>query len=477
MLQEEAEDLGQEALIPDLQKISAAGKHLLELINGILDLSKIEAGKMTLYLESFPVATLVRDVSAVVQPLAEKNGNALTVHCADDLGAMRADLTKVRQVLFNLLTNASKFTDHGTISLAASRETVDDVDWLQFVVADTGIGMTAEQMERVFEAFSQADASTTRNYGGTGLGLAISRQLCELMGGTITVASEYGHGSTFTIRLPAEVAEPTPLPVSPRSLAEPATVDGRTVLVIDDDPSVRDLMQRYLGAQGFRVQSAAGGEEGLRLANELRPDAITLDVLMPGMDGWAVLAALKAVPELAEIPVIMLTILDERNLGYALGASDFLTKPIERERLAAVLRKHLPDRWSGALLVVDDDPDARELLRRAAEGEGWTVDEADNGRVALERVAAQPPALILLDLMMPEMDGFEFVAALRKRPEWRAIPIVVITAKDLTPEDRQRLNGSVERILKKGATTREELLAEVRDLVAACPRPAAAAEV
>ena len=236
------------------------------------------------------------------------------------------------------------------------------------------------------------------------------------------------------------------------------------MLVIDDDAAVRDLMQRFLAKEGFRIVTAAGGEEGLRLARELRPDAITLDVMMPGMDGWAVLSALKADPDLADIPVIMLTIVDDRNLGYALGAADYLTKPIDRERLVAVLRQHRRDL---PVLVVDDDVEARQLFRRMLEREGWTVVEAANGRVALERLRDSSPSVILLDLMMPEMDGFEFVAELRRHEPWRAIPIVVVTAKDLTDDDRERLNGHVEKILQKGAHGREQLLAEVRDLVAA----------
>ena len=463
MLQEDAADLGAEQFTDDLKKINAAGKHLLELINAVLDLSKIEAGKMDLYLESFDVATLVRDIAAVIQPLAAKNANRLEVMCPETTGTMRADLTKVRQALFNLLSNACKFTDHGTVSLAVRREAHEDQHWLRFGVSDTGIGMTQEQLERLFEAFSQADAATTRKYGGTGLGLALSRRLCRMMGGDVTVESEAGRGSTFTIRLPAVVtdaAEPAP-PTAPPERATPAL---GTVLVIDDEVAIRDLMQRFLVKEGFRVVAAAGGEEGLRLARELRPDAITLDVMMPGMDGWAVLTALKADPAVADIPVIMLTIVDDKNLGYALGAAEYLTKPIERDRLLTVLRTHRRDH---PVLVVDDDATLRQLLRRMLEPEGYTVVEAENGRVALERLRGVSPSVVLLDLMMPEMDGFEFVAEFRRHAAWRAIPIVVITARDLSRDDRERLNGYVEKILQKGAHDRDHLLAEVRELVAA----------
>ena len=466
MLQEEARDQNAEGFVPDLQRINAAGKHLLELINGVLDLSKIEAGKMELYLEAFEVGPLVRDVAAVLEPLAQKNANRLEVQCVPDVGAMRADLTKLRQALFNLLSNACKFTERGVVSVAVTREAAADGDSIVFAVSDTGIGMTPEQMARLFEEFGQVDASTTRRYGGTGLGLALSRRLCRMMGGDITVASEPGRGSTFTIRLPAEVREPIPQAPAP-AVREAASPGTSTVLVIDDDGAVRDLMSRFLGKEGFRVVAAAGGEEGLRLARELSPDVITLDVLMPGMDGWSVLAALKADAALAEIPVVMLTMLDDRNLGYALGAADYLTKPIDRERLVTVLERYRRDL---PVLVVDDDPDFRDLARRMLEREGYTVVEAENGRAALDRLRDTVPGVVLLDLMMPEMDGFDFVAAVRADAAWRSVPIVVITAKDLSPEDHERLNGYVARVLQKGALSRETLLGEVRDLVTASAR-------
>jgi two-component system, NtrC family, sensor kinase len=478
LLQEEAEDLGQQELIPDLEKIHAAGQHLLGLINDILDLSKIEAGKMELYLEAFDVPALLREVRAIVAPLIEKNGNTLLVDCPDEAGQMRADLTKVRQALFNLLSNAAKFTERGTIEVTVRRE----AEWLTFAVRDSGIGMTPEQAGRLFQAFTQADASTTRRFGGTGLGLTISRHFCQLMGGDIVVESAPGVGSTFTIRLPAEVA-PTPNP-APAGGGEPglpatrADADNDSVLLadegpnlpvllaIDDDPTVHELLRRSLRLEGARLVSASSGEEGLRLARELRPAVITLDVLMPGMDGWAVLSALKADPTTADIPVVMLTILGDREIGFALGATDYLTKPFDRERLRAVVNKHLARRGVGPVLVVDDDPATRELLRRTVEAGGWSVEEAENGRVALERVAAHRPALVLLDLMMPELDGFGLAAALRAEPRWRGIPIVVITAKELSEAERAQLAGSVERVLQKGTWPGQALLTEVRALVA-----------
>jgi CheY-like chemotaxis protein len=327
--------------------------------------------------------------------------------------------------------------------------------------------MTVEQLAKLFQAFSQADASTTRRFGGTGLGLAITRHFCQMMGGDVAVESALGKGSTFTIRLPATVAQqPETPPAEAAALAAPE--GARTVLVVDDEPSVRELMQRLLSKEGYFVRTATGGEEGLALARALRPDVITLDVMMPGMDGWAVLAALKSEPELAEIPVIVLTIVDDKTTGFALGASEYLMKPVDRERLSAVLKRCCDDRLGGPVLIVEDDTPTRDLLRRLLEGEGWRVAEAANGREGLARLDDLRPAVILLDLMMPEMDGFEFVAALRHRPEPPRVPIIVVTALDLTVEDRLRLNGYVEKILQKGAHSGEALLAEIRDLVAAC---------
>jgi PAS domain S-box-containing protein len=469
ILMEDAQDKGQEDLIPDLQKIHASGNHLLSLINNILDLSKIEAGKMDLFLESFGISRVVEDVVSTVRPLVEKNANTLQVHCAADLGTMHADLTKVRQSLFNLLSNACKFTENGTIILEASRELLGGVDWIKFSVNDTGIGMDPEQMDKLFQPFVQGDASTSRKFGGTGLGMTITHRFCQMMGGEISAVSEPGRGTTFTIRLPARVKVQPPAAAPLSEPSEPMVSEGlSTVLVIEDDPATRDLLKRFLSKDGFRVQTVSEGEEGLRLARKLQPDVITLDVMMSGLDGWAVLTELKADPALADIPVVMLTFVDNKNLGYALGASDYLTKPIQRERLLAVLEKYRRHPQPGLVLVVEDDPDTQEILRRLLEKEGCQVIAAANGRLALERLAETRPMLILLDLMMPEMDGFQFIDRVRQHKNWRNIPIVVVTAKDLTKEDRLRLNGYVQEIIRKDACPRDELLAEVRELVKSC---------
>jgi signal transduction histidine kinase/DNA-binding response OmpR family regulator len=475
MLMDEAQDMSSQSalpeveavFVPELKKITAAGRHLLALINDILDLSKIEAGKMDLYLEIFQVPEMVADVATTIQPLVDKNENRLHIEVAHGIGAMRADLTKVRQVLFNLLSNASKFTKNGVIELRVQNQRSEDRDWIAFQVKDSGIGMTKEQAARIFEAFTQADASTTRKYGGTGLGLTITRKFCELMGGRITVESEPGKGTVFTVLLPIEVAvEATPSAgqEQPRAMPEASAAAG-TVLVIDDDPVIGDLMKSFLGKEGYHVIVAAGGEEGLAEARRSRPDVITLDVAMPRMDGWTVLGALKADSDLADIPVIMLTMVDNKSMGYALGASDFMTKPLNRERLAAVLSKYSKLRGRRPVLVVEDDADTRSILKATLEKDGWTVQQAENGRVALDLAKAGIPTLVLLDLMMPEMDGFTFLEEFRRLEEAQATPVIILTAKDLTAEDRRRLNGFAERIVQKGGST-ESLLSQVRDLVA-----------
>jgi CheY-like chemotaxis protein len=376
--------------------------------------------------------------------------------------------------LFNLLSNACKFTEQGTITLEVDRESVNGDEWINFSVRDSGIGMSPEQTLKLFQAFTQADTSTTRKYGGTGLGLAISQKFCQMMGGEITVESVLGQGSRFTVRIPADVDE-SKAKLLPRSEESSVNVShapegAPTVLAIDDDPTVCDLMRRFLSKEGLQMVAARNGEEGIRLARELRPAVITLDVLMPGMDGWAVLTALKADPVVADIPVIMLSIMNEKQMGYALGAADYLTKPIDWERLAVILQRYECARPPCPVLIVEDDAGMREVLRRRLEREAWTVIEAENGRVGLQRMAERQPDLILLDLMMPEMDGFQFLDGVRQQDAWRSIPVIVITAKELTPEDRQRLNGSVEKILQKGAYSREELIGEVRNLVTASMR-------
>lgn len=478
MLEEEAEDFGYEDIVPDLKKIQSAGSHLLDLINNILDLSKIEAGRMELYIETFDVQQMIEEIQFTVYPLIEKNHNKLQVSVGQDVGFMKADLTKVRQTLFNLLSNAAKFTSDGQITLSIERwHDEEGEEWLSFAVRDTGIGMTDEQMQEVFKEFTQADTSTTRKYGGTGLGLTISRRFCQMMGGDIRVESQLGQGTVFTVVLPAVVRETLDVDVT-RATKEMAAIQpldqmpvGGLVLVIDDDSNVRELIARTLTRDGFTVELAASGLEGIAKAKMLHPDVITLDVMMGQMDGWSVLSQLKADSETMDIPVIMLTMIDNRNRGFAIGASDYLTKPVDRKRLTQLLHKYRrnkgdTDRLSpGKLLIIEDDPDTRDVLQRTLERTGWDTDIAENGLIALGKMMENTPDLILLDLMMPQMDGFQFVAEMQKVPQWQAIPVVVITAKDLTPEERQILNGAVEEIIEKQRYNREDLLMTIRQLI------------
>jgi signal transduction histidine kinase/DNA-binding response OmpR family regulator len=480
MLQEEARDRGMDEFVADLDKINTAGRHLLALINDILDLSKIEAGKMELFLETFDVAGLIEEISVTIRSVAERNQNSLRLVVPPQIGTMHADQMKVRQALLNLLSNAFKFTSAGAVTLEASRQMMDGLEWIVLRVSDSGIGMSEEQIGRLFQDFTQADASTTRRFGGTGLGLALTRRFCQMMGGDVTVRSEPQKGSVFTVKLPAHVREARGDGAGRPTWAPPRggrAEDGGDdyVLIIDDDPDQRELLERFLTREGFTVRTAASGDEGLALARQRRPEAVTLDVVMPGMDGWQVLQHLKADDRLHDVPVIMLTMVDDPERGFSLGAADFATKPVDRQRLSSILRKCVPRAGQRTVLMVEDDPAARVMTRNILIKEGWKVVEAENGRVALERMAEERPSVILLDLMMPEMDGFEFADRVGRNPEWRNIPIVVVTARELSARERSRLNGYVETILQKADGTHGELLARVRELLDdfAVPRGAA----
>jgi len=474
MLQEEAADRELDSFVTDLEKINASGRQLLGLINDILDLSKIEAGKMELYLETVDLNGLIDEVAATINPMVEKNSNQLHIERAKNLGGIRADQTKVRQALFNLLSNAAKFTHDGSITLTAEREMMDDAEWIVFRITDTGIGLSPEKIVKLFQDFTQADASTTRKFGGTGLGLALTRRFCQMMGGDVTVSSVPGKGSTFTIKLPAIVRE-VKLEVGADLGAADAThlvsgLDRRTdpipepstcVLVIDDDPTQRNLMRRFLNKEGFCVRSADSGEQGLRLARELLPIAITLDVMMPDMDGWAVLKELKADAVLREVPVIMLTMVDDTERGFRLGAADYVTKPVNRRRLSKILKRYSCSTPQCPILVVDDEPMTRASMRKMLEKQGCRVTEAENGEIALASLEQDRPSLIFLDLLMPVMNGFEFAERMRNHSEWCTIPIVVVTAAELTHAERHRLNGYVETILHKEGGSKEKLLRQV----------------
>ena len=463
LLQEESEDRGIDDFGPDLEKIRSAGKHLLSLVNGVLDLSKIEAGKMDLYLEDFDVREMLDDVLGTIAPLIEKKHNAMELKVPGTLGTVHGDLTKTRQILFNFLSNAAKFTENGIVTLAVDRMQRHGREVISYTVKDSGIGMTDEQMGKLFQPFTQADESTTRKYGGTGLGLTICKRFAELMGGDITVTSVPNEGTTFQIQVPTtvgvkaqEVAQPEPVSAIPLSVPR----DG-AVLVIDDNPEARKFIVEALAKEGMSAVTASDGEEGLKIAKQFRPAAIFLDVIMPRLDGWGVLAELKKDAKLADVPVIMLTVAAGKDMGYTLGAAEYLTKPVDGEDLTAVIRKYCEADTDTAVLVVDDDDTTRHAVRRALTRAGFVVDDAVNGADALEKTRVKPYALIILDLVMPVMDGFAFVREFRKTPQGNQTPIVIVTSKDLTPGDRKQLTGQVEAVMQKGGYSLEELQAEI----------------
>jgi len=473
MLKEDALDAGLGQYAQDLDRISSSGKHLLSLINDILDLSKIESGKMELHLEPFSLRSVLDEALTSITPLMDKNGNRLESDIAPNLGNMDADITKVRQIVLNLLSNAAKFTQNGTVSLKAERYQQYDIDWIRLTVHDTGIGMSEEQRGKLFREFTQGDASTTRKYGGTGLGLAISRRYVEMMGGDIQVSSQPSHGSTFIVRLPAEVIGPKVDPVKVRFAPCPDGSHKRRkkisrVLVIDDDAFARDLLERFLTREGFYAELAESGKRGLELARAIYPDVIILDVKMPDMDGWSVLEALKSDADLRDIPVIMLTMTDAKELSLALGAADFLTKPLERSRLIEILLKHV--RGTGAkdaapALVVEDDPVSQDLLRGALEREGLKVMVANNGLEGMQRMAEFTPSIIFLDILMPVMNGFQFIEELQKREDWRQIPVVTLSGVDLSHDQQDWLSHKVAVMLDKRALGPADLLHQMREMV------------
>ncbi|WP_245884239.1 response regulator [Hartmannibacter diazotrophicus] len=453
MLIEDAQDSGEEHSVGDLEKIMASGRHLLSLINDILDLSKIEAGKMELYVERFDVADLVDDVTATIAPLVARNANRLVVDVDPALGEMETDKTKLRQNLFNLLSNATKFTKDGVIELNVRQEG----DFVAFSVQDDGIGMSPEQQARLFQAFTQADSSTTRNYGGTGLGLAIVRQFTLMLGGDIKVKSELGKGSVFTLTIPARLSDS----VAENAPSHDGAGETKSILVIDDDPHARRMMAELVRGDGYRVMMAGDAAEGLAIARKTHPDAIILDIIMPERDGWSVLKELKSDPELCGTPVVLATIVNDREMGLAFGASAHLTKPIDTtklmEALSSVVNGHERD-----VLVVDDDPATRTLLRRILVREGWHVREASDGERGLSMLDAKRPALVILDLMMPNMDGFETLRTMRAREELADLPVIVATSKDLSREEVDWLRANAREVIGKGQDGRANLLAAVR---------------
>ncbi len=475
MLEEEAAEIeGADTMLEDLRKINGNARHLLSLISDVLDLSKIEAGKMGVQPEDFDVSALARDVGDTVQALVARKSNSLELDLAPDLGEMHSDPVKLRQCLFNLLGNAAKFTEGGRITLSARRtHEADKRDRLEFRVSDTGIGMTEEQLGRLFRRFTQADSSTTRRFGGTGLGLSITKAFCTMLGGDISVESSPGQGTTFTVRLPADLRNAAEQQAEPAAagIAAPAQEDGRagTVLVVDDDEAARDLLVRFLRREGFAVRTAPHGAAALPLARELKPVAVLLDVMMPRMDGWAVLSAMKADPELADIPVIMVTFVQEKGLGFSLGAADYLTKPVQWTRLKEVLDRY---RSPGSALVAEGDAETRAELRRLLEGEGWTVEDAADRAAVLRRMDEGAPPGLVLAAVPADGEGFELIQNIRRHPAWRSVPLIALAEGELSPAEVERLRGQVRRIVWSEDDVPDELIAELRRIAAGSAVPA-----
>ncbi|WP_170481880.1 response regulator [Ruegeria arenilitoris] len=485
MLAEDAEDDGLEEMLGDLNKITNAGKHLLSLINDVLDLSKIEAGKMELFLEDIAVKDIAEDVASTALSLIEKNANELILDIDQDLDTMHGDVTKIRQILFNLISNAAKFTKEGKITLTANAASISNEPAIRFAVVDTGIGIPEDKIEHIFSEFSQADESTTRDYGGTGLGLALVKRFCEMMGGSIRVESTVGKGSSFIVTLPkkakkkhagleeeASISDATPEhyssdPDTKTSSNQPIEEASslNTVLVIDDEASARGLLKKRLEAEGCTVLLAKSGGEGLELAAKYHPSLITLDVMMPGMDGWTVLRKLKADNNLKDIPVVMISMVGDKAMSYSLGAVESLQKPVDRGKLSGLVKKYA-SKGQKTALVVEDDPAARETMVRTLQGDGWKVDEAENGKIALGKTEKHEFELILLDLMMPVMDGFEFLERLRSSEHPSAnCPIIIVTAMELNTEDHKRLQTSVSDVVQKSGGDVEGVLEEILSLI------------
>jgi len=469
MVAEDLEESNQHEHLQDLERIHKSGVHLLELINDILDLSKVESGRMDLILERFDLHELIKEAVATITPLIKERGNRIDIVMADEIGEIRADTSKLRQSLLNILSNAAKFTSEGEITVSCAREGTTDSERVLISVRDTGIGIAGDKLEEIFDEFSQAELGTYREFGGTGLGLAISRRFCQMMGGDVQVSSELGVGSTFTINLPAQVdalelARAVVLdengPINQTALDE--TPQG-AILVIDDNESARELLRRTLESDGHHVVTAASGSEGFVIARAIVPAVITLDVAMPGTDGWRVLRDLKADPQLNHIPVIMVSMIHDAQLGFALGAAEYMTKPIDREQLVKTINQLCTN--PGDVLIIDDDLSIRQMAQRTLEQIGWTVDQAENGQVGLERIRQQRPDVIVLDLMMPVMNGFEFLSKLHLT-ENADVPVIVLTSKELNAKEKAVLEKETSRIIFKDEVHEDEVVRQLREAVA-----------
>jgi len=464
ILIEDAAELKQKGVVSDLEKIHKSGIDLLALINDILDLSKIEVKKVDLNISTFKLKDLIDSVETTLEPYAKINNNNIYIDLPDKEIVIRSDELKIRQVLFNLLTNACKSSESNQINLLLSQETRNDVDYLVFKVEDFGIGISKDKMKEIFEPFRHSDIVDNSKIKGTGLGLTISKRYSELLGGYIDVESNEGIGSTFTAYIMQDYHHDKDKEIS--------RLDGQNaegilfpekgkILIIDDDINFLDLVDRRLTKEGYQVFTAHNGLNGLDKAKKLVPDIIILDIIMPDIDGWTVYQKIKKIPLLSQIPIIIVTIGDYEKMAQDFGVVDFLSKPILWDNLHQILQKYKVVSKSKHILVVDDDSSTRTILRKMLIKDGWRVDEAENGEVAIERMGMQLPELILLDLLMPVMDGFKFLKEIRKMDAWIKIPIIVITSKDLTVDDYSFLTDNVDKVIQKGRYNRKEIIDQI----------------
>ena len=464
MLYEDCEDLGYDDLLPDLKKITSSGSHLLSLINNILDLSKIEAGKMELFVTSFEIESMVQTIKDVSEPLAAKNDNGFVINLEGALGSMSQDETKLRQCLTNFLSNGFKFTKNGTVTLDVKARMVGDIEFIDFAVIDTGAGMSPEGVAKVFEEYTQAERSTSANYGGTGLGLPISKKFAEMMGGDVIVTSEEGVGSVFTMSVPRECPEYNEDEVEGNVIN--LDEQDNLVVLVDDDVAMHDLIKRTISKLNLTLLGATNSEKGMELIREVKPKLILLDVLMPGRDGWSLLKECKTDKDLKDIPVIMISQLNQSNLASSLGANDYLTKPIDRSHFINTLKRILGnDTQDKKVLVIDDDKDVRELLSRLLKDAGYRPIDARDGKEGLERTKDEP-ALIILDLEMPRMDGFEFLDNyIKDVPEEKRAPVLVFSGKDLTDVQEDLLKERVVGLVKKDDVSMDNLSKMIQGIV------------